>query len=158
MDLVNLYIYTTVRGPGTRSGSYTWLLEYNTKKGPATLTKSGELENATEHQADLMVLTEALERIRRPCEIQIYFDSDYLKSGAQKWIRKWKAEGWVTARGKPVANREEWEKASELLERNLVVFRTKESHPYREWLRKETERKERQRCLRDSGNLTRQRR
>lgn len=145
MDRVNVYTYTTVRGPGTRSGSYTWLLEYITEKGPATLTKSGELDKATEHQADLIVLIEALARIRRACEVTIFTDSLYLKSGAEKWLKKWKAEGWITARGKPVANREEWEKAAELLGRHLVMFQPEWQHAYRGWLRRETEKMEKER-------------
>ena len=155
MDRVNIYMYTSVKGPGTRAGSYTYLLEYITEKGPATLSKSGELEKATEHQANLLVLTEALARIRRACEVVVFTDSQYLQSGIEKWLKKWRSGGWITAKGKPVANKEEWEKVAGLLDRHLVTVSPEGRHEYREWIRRETENKEKERkeCLKGSGNL-----
>lgn len=81
--MVNLYICTTITGPGTKSGSYTYLLEYITQKGPATLTKQGTLEEVTENQAYLQVMNEALDRIRKPCEVTIWTESRYLQKGAE---------------------------------------------------------------------------
>lgn len=159
MDRVNLYIYTTVKGPGTKSGTYTYLLEYITEKGPATLTKQGTLEDATENQAHLRTLRKALERLRKPCEIVIYTDSRYLKQGAEVWMKGWINTGWINARRKPVANREEWEPVAELLEKHLATFRVGIDHSYRNWIQTETEKieKERRKCLKDSENLTAQR-
>jgi hypothetical protein len=68
MDRVSLYTYTTVKGPGRKGGSYTYILECMTERGPATLTVQGELEGVTENKAQLRMLREALERLRRPCE------------------------------------------------------------------------------------------
>ena len=159
VDRVNLYTYTTIRGPGIRSGSYTYLLEYVTEKGPATLTKQGELEQVTENQAHLKIIIEALKRIKKSCEVMVYTDSRYLQQGAEHWLKDWKAAGWMTARGKPVANRKEWEKAAGLLERHLISFQVGGHHSYRSWIQVETEKKEKERkkCLRDLENLTAQR-
>ena len=156
MDKVNVYIYTTVRGPGTKSGSYTYLLEYITDRGPATLTKQGELEQVTENQANLQVLTEALQRLKKQCEVTIWTESRYLQQGAEHWIHEWQQSGWMTARKKPVANREEWEKVAELLGRHETSFRVEQDHSYRNWIQTETEKKEKERrkCLIDSENLT----
>ena len=105
MDQVSLYIYTTVNGPGAKSGTYIYLLEYITEKGPATLTKYGTLESVTENQAQLKILREAMKRIKKPCEVEIYTDSVYLQQGAEVWLKGWQAAGWINAKGKPVANR-----------------------------------------------------
>ena len=145
MDKVNLYFYTTVRGPGTKSGTYTYILEFATEKGPATLTKQGTLEEVTEHKADLTVLCMALERLKKPCEVTIYTESRYLQNGIEHWMEGWRAYGWINARGNPVANREEWEKAAELLGRHACCFRTGQKHSYREWIIRETEEKEKER-------------
>lgn len=144
MDRVNLYTYTTVKGPGKRSGAYTYILEYITGKGPATLTKTGMLEDVTENQTHLKILREALERIQKPCEIEIYTDSKYLQQGAKEWLPRWQRAGWVNAKGKPVANREEWEQVAELLGRHLVSFQVGVGHSYRGWLQTETEKRERE--------------
>lgn len=158
MDKVNIYIYTTVKGPGTKSGTYTYLLECITEKGPATLTKQGTLENVTENQANLQVLIEALERMTKKCQLTVFTDSRYLQQGAETWINDWRQSGWMTARKKPVANREEWEKAADLLGRHETSFQVEVNHSYRNWIQTETEKKEkeRRRCLKDSENLTQQ--
>lgn len=131
MDKVNIYIYTTIKGPGTKSGSYTYLLEYITDRGPATLTKQGELERVTENQANLQVLIKALQRLKKQCEVTIWTESRYLQQGAEHWIHDWQQSGWMTARKKPVANREEWEKTAELMGRHETSFRVEQDHSYR---------------------------
>lgn len=160
MDKVNIYMYTTIKGPGTKSGTYTFLLEYITDRGPATLTKQGTLENVTEKQANLLMLTGALERLSKGCDVTVYTDSRYLQQGAETWIHKWRQSGWMTARNKPVANREEWEKAADLLGRHVTSFRVKADHSYRNWIQTETDKKEKEReeCLKDSENLIQQQR
>lgn len=157
MDQINLYIYTTVKGPGTKSGCYTYLLEYITEKGPVTLTKQGELEEVTENQANLRVMNKAMERLKKPCEVMVYTENRYIQKGAESWLTGWKEAGWMTARKKPVANREEWEKTAEILGRNLVRFCVGEPHSYRNWMIAETEKmeKERRKCLTNSENLIR---
>lgn len=144
MDKVNIYLYTTIKGPGAREGSYTYILEYITEKGPVTLTKQDSI-TATENRAHLLILIKALERLKHPCELEIYTDSGYIQSGALKWLKDWERRGWVTAKGMTVANREEWQQASELLGRHLVTFCIGERHSYREWIVTETEKKEKER-------------
>lgn len=147
MDKVNIYLYTTIKGPGAREGSYTYILEYITTKGPVTLTKQDSI-TATENRAHLLILIKALERIRRPCELEIYTDSEYIRSGALKWLKDWEQRGWMTKKDRPVANKEEWQQASELLSRHLVTF-CRENHFYSGWIKTDTERKEKER--RDAG-------
>lgn len=147
MDKVNIYMYTTIKGPGAREGSYTYILEYITGKGPVTLTKQDSI-TATENRAHLLILIKALERLKHPCELEIYTDSEYIRSGAVKWLKDWERRGWVTKKDRPVANKEEWQQASELLSHHLVTF-CKEKHFYSGWIKTDTERKEKER--RDAG-------
>lgn len=98
MDKVNIYMYTTIKGPGAREGSYTYILEYITGKGPVTLTKQDSI-TATENRAHLLILIKALERLKHPCELEIHTDSEYIRSGAVKWLKDWERRGWVTKKG-----------------------------------------------------------
>jgi ribonuclease HI len=41
-------------------------------------------------------------------DVTLYTDSCYLKNGITKWILTWKRNGWKTAAGQPVKNRELW--------------------------------------------------
>lgn len=158
MKKVNIYTYSTIKGPGTKSGSYTYLLEYVTEKGTATLTKQGAMEQVTENQAELRVLLEAANRIHEPCEITVFTESDYLKNGVEGWLDRWKAADWKNSKGKEVANSEEWKKVAELLGTHHIVILAKEAHSYRSWIRSETEKKEKERkaCTTDLENLTAQ--
>lgn len=148
MDKVNIYLYTTIKGPRVREGSYTYILEYMTEKGPVTLTKQDSI-TATENRAHLLILIKALERLRHPCELEVYTDSEYIRSGAVKWLKDWERRGWMTKKDRPVANKEEWQQASELLSRHLVTFCIGEKHSYREWIVADTEKREKER--RDAG-------
>lgn len=148
MDKVNIYLYTTIKGPRTSEGSYTYVLEKITSKGPGTLTKQGSI-TATENRANLLILIKALKRMTRPCELDIYTNSEYIRSGALKWLKDWERRGWVTAKGRPVANKEEWQQAAELMARHLVTFRLGEQNTYTGWIASDTERIEKER--RDAG-------
>lgn len=111
-------IYTNVSGKSPRkeerTGFYRIETETKTRKGTARLENTVPL-NATKNRAELLVLNEALNRVHKECRIVIHTDSDYVAAGFHTWINHWKETGWITARGKPVANREEWQKTLNLL-------------------------------------------
>lgn len=64
-----------------------------------------------------MELTAALEALRSLAqvkklstkEIRIYTDSKYVIQGITSWVHGWKKNGWKTAAGTDVSNRELWE-------------------------------------------------
>ena len=41
-------------------------------------------------------------------EVRIFTDSNYTKNGITSWIKNWKRNGWVTASGTAVKNKELW--------------------------------------------------
>lgn len=53
--------------------------------------------------------------------LTIHIDSDYVKRGLTEYITGWIKRNWVTSTGKPVANKEVWEKL--IIERDKVVER-----------------------------------
>lgn len=141
MDEVNIYTYTNIKGPGKRAGGFTYVLETETPKGLATLNKT-ELIEGSENLAELTALLRALQRLTKPCILTIYTDSQYVAAGyTQNRIEKWIKTGWLTAKGTPVANKEEWQKTAELLGRHMVSFVVGERHSYKDWLVTETEKK-----------------
>lgn len=70
---------------------------------------SGGKENTTNNQMELQAVIEALKALKRPSEIIIYTDSQYVKNGLTMWITNWKRNGWRTADKKPVKNLELWQ-------------------------------------------------
>ena len=69
----------------------------------------GSKKNTTNNQMELMVPIEALKKIPKGSEVQIFTDSKYVKSGITEWIHNWKKNGWKTADKQPVKNKELWE-------------------------------------------------
>ena len=69
----------------------------------------GSKKNTTNNQMELLAPIEALKKIPKGSEVQIFTDSKYVKSGITEWIHNWKKNGWKTADKQPVKNRELWE-------------------------------------------------
>lgn len=71
---------------------------------------SGGEPATTNNRMELMAAIQALEALTRPCEIDLYTDSNYLRGGITSWISGWKKNGWKTADKKPVKNVELWQR------------------------------------------------
>ena len=65
--------------------------------------------DTTNNRMELTAAIEALKAIKRPCEIVVTTDSNYVRQGIEKWIAGWKANGWKTSARKPVKNKDLWE-------------------------------------------------
>ena len=68
----------------------------------------GSKKNTTNNQMELLAPIEALKKIPKGSEVQIFTDSKYVKSGITDWIHNWKKNGWKTASKKKVSNKELW--------------------------------------------------
>ena len=80
----------------------------------------GSKKNTTNNQMELLAPIEALKRIPKGSEVQIFTDSKYVKSGITEWIHNWKKNGWKTADKQPVKNKELWEEL-DLLNNELEI-------------------------------------
>lgn len=67
----------------------------------------GEPET-TNNRMELTAAIEGLKALKRPCHIDLYTDSVYVKDGVTRWMANWKKNGWKTAAKKPVANQDLW--------------------------------------------------
>ena len=63
----------------------------------------GEL-NTTNNRMEMMAVIEGLLALKRPCQVTLYLDSEYVRKGITEWIHGWKARGWPTAAKQPVKN------------------------------------------------------
>ena len=69
----------------------------------------GSKKNTTNNQMELLAPIEALKKIPKGSEVEIFTDSKYVKSGITEWIHNWKKNGWKTSDKQPVKNKELWE-------------------------------------------------
>jgi ribonuclease HI len=83
----------------------------------AILTSSGkekELYGAeretTNNRMELMAAIQALEALKRSCDVTLVTDSEYLRKGVTEWLQKWRRRNWKTADRKPVKNQDLWQR------------------------------------------------
>ncbi|HET7404229.1 MAG TPA: ribonuclease HI [Usitatibacter sp.] len=91
-------------------GGWGAVLEYD---GAERELFGGE-RSTTNNRMELMAVIEALSALKRPSQIVLHTDSQYVQKGITEWIRGWKARGWRTAAREPVKNEDLWKRLDEL--------------------------------------------
>ena len=91
--------------------------------GWGVLLKSGHTEKelfggelaTTNNRMELTAVIEALAALKRPCQVSLYLDSEYVRKGITEWIHGWKAKGWKTSTKAPVKNADLWQRLDALV-------------------------------------------
>jgi ribonuclease HI len=79
------------------------------RAGASEKELSGGEPLTTNNRMELLAAIRGLEALKRPCRVQLYTDSTYVRDGITKWIHGWRKNGWKTADRKPVKNAELWQ-------------------------------------------------
>ena len=74
----------------------------------------GELVT-TNNRMELTAVIEALLALKRPCQVTLHADSQYVLKGITEWLAGWKARGWKTAARQPVKNVDLWQRLDALV-------------------------------------------
>jgi ribonuclease HI len=82
----------------------------------------------TNNRMELLAVIEGLRALKRPCEVIVHTDSQYVMKGMTEWLANWKRRGWVTADKKPVKNVELWKELDEEVARHKVTWRWVRGH------------------------------
>jgi ribonuclease HI len=77
---------------------------------------------ASPNQLDLLAALAALEKVPPGTSVAVHTTSDYLRNGATGWLEGWKKRGWKTQEGKPVMNRDLWQRLDATLAARRVVW------------------------------------
>jgi ribonuclease HI len=89
---------------------------------------NGGEPQTTNNRMELMAAIMAIEAVKRPCEIHLHTDSEYLRNGIMTWIHSWKARGWRTADKKPVKNVDLWQRLETAIETHDVHWHWVKGH------------------------------
>jgi ribonuclease HI len=89
--------------------------------------KGGEA-HTTNNRMELMAAIVALETLKRPCNVDLHTDSEYLRQGITGWIHGWKRNGWRTADKKPVKNVDLWQRLDAAVNRHTVHWHWVRGH------------------------------
>ena len=104
--------------------------------GWGALLRTGEREKelygcereTTNNRMELMAAIIALESIKRPCEITLTTDSQYVRKGITEWIANWKRRGWKTADKKPVKNQDLWQRLEAATHQHKIHWKWIKGH------------------------------
>lgn len=135
---VSIYIETDGNDAKKRYRTYAAIVEFVTKHNETITRGACGTENATLNRIMLLALTASLRILNKPCEVTVFMDCPYVtETIRQGRMYEWLAGGWLTMRGEPVANREEWEKVTKLVKRHELIFAPVREHSYSGVLRNE---------------------
>jgi ribonuclease HI len=88
----------------------------------------GAERNTTNNRMELTAAIKALEALTKPCSVQLFTDSQYLKQGMTQWLTGWKKNGWRTANKQPVKNGELWQMLDALSTQHHVEWHWVKAH------------------------------
>ncbi len=82
----------------------------------------------TNNRMEMTAAIRALEALKRPCRVDLYTDSQYLRQGITEWMAQWKQRGWRTSDRKPVRNQDLWQRIDELAAQHEVRWHWVRGH------------------------------
>ncbi|HVT63289.1 MAG TPA: ribonuclease HI [Legionellaceae bacterium] len=82
----------------------------------------------TNNRMELTAAIEALKSLTRPCQVDLYSDSDYLRQGMQSWLMQWKKKGWRNSKNEPVKNVDLWMHLDELAKTHTIQWHWVKGH------------------------------
>lgn len=89
---------------------------------------SGGEDPSTNNRMELTAVIEALNSLKRPCDVRLSTDSKYVLDGLTKWIHGWQKNGWRTADKKPVKNVELWQALLAATKRHKIRWEWVKGH------------------------------
>jgi ribonuclease HI len=87
----------------------------------------GELAT-TNNRMEMTAAIEALQALKRPCQVELHTDSQYLRNGISQWLSIWKARGWRTMSKGEVKNEDLWRRLDAARARHDVDWRWVKGH------------------------------
>lgn len=89
---------------------------------------SGFVPYTTNNQMELLALIVALDSLKKPCNIQLFLDSNYVKDGITKWILTWKKNNWKNSQKQPVKNIKLWQHLDTLTAKHNITYNWVKGH------------------------------
>lgn len=91
-------------------------------------TLKGAEAHTTNNRMELMAAIKALEALTRPCHVDLYTDSQYVRQGMTAWLIQWKKNGWRNSKREPVKNVDLWQALDGLATQHHVRWHWVKGH------------------------------
>ncbi|WP_440053637.1 ribonuclease HI [Pseudoalteromonas sp. T1lg65] len=82
----------------------------------------------TNNRMEMLAAIVALETLKRPCEVVLHTDSQYVKQGIESWLANWKKRNWKTAAKQPVKNVDLWQRLDAATQRHQITWKWVKGH------------------------------
>jgi ribonuclease HI len=103
--------------PNPGKGAWAAILVYGDHRRELV---GSEMET-TNNRMELLAAISALEALKKPCQVSLHTDSEYVRNGITSWIHNWKRNGWKSKSG-PVKNKELWQRLDAAIRRHKVEW------------------------------------
>jgi ribonuclease HI len=94
---------------------------------------SGGAFETTNNRMELMAVIAGLRALPAPARVCVHIDSTYVMKNFKERFQRWQGNGWRTANGKPVKNRDLWEELSTEVDRRKVEWVKVAGHTGDKW-------------------------
>jgi ribonuclease HI len=109
--------------PNPGYGGWAAILQY----GEHEKVLTGNDLNATNNRMELQAAISALKMLKRPCSIEFYTDSQYVRRGITEWIDGWVEKGWKKG-GKSILNADLWKQLLPLTKQHQIEWHWVRGH------------------------------
>ena len=121
---VDIYTDGAARGNPEGPGGYGTIIRYTAPDG---MVHERELScgyvKTTNNRMELMAVIAGLEALTKPCDIELYSDSQYvIKAFNDKWIDGWIKKGWKRGKNEPVKNVDLWKRLLEAAKPHNITW------------------------------------
>ena len=121
---VSIYTDGSARGNPDGPGGYGTVLVFIDGKGVEHRRElSGGYKKTTNNRMELMAAIVGFEKLTKPCEVDVYSDSQYLvKAFNEHWLEGWIKKGWKRGKNEPVKNVDLWMRLLAAMKPHTVQF------------------------------------
>jgi ribonuclease HI len=105
-------------------GAWAALLRYQKQEKEL----SGTEAHTTNNRMELKAAIEALIALKKPCQVILSTDSQYVKRGITEWVPQWQKRSWKTANRSPVKNSDLWQQLIQEVARHHVQWQWVKGH------------------------------
>lgn len=121
---VTMYTDGSARGNPDGPGGYGTLIQFIDSKGQLHEREySAGYKKTTNNRMELMAAIVGLEALLKPCQVDLYSDSQYLvKAFNDRWIDGWMKNNWKNSKKEPVKNVDLWKRLLEAKKNHDVNF------------------------------------
>ena len=88
---------------------------------------SGSDPDTTNNRMELTAALQALKALNRPCQVDFFTDSEYLRRGITEWLPGWRRRGWKR-KGGALANQDLWQALDSALAGHTITWHWVRGH------------------------------